>query len=714
MASLLLVAALVAGCEGKVGPAGEPGTSKGTLSGKVTNSLTGAGLSGVAVALNPAIKDVTITTGEGGNYNAQLPIGSYTVTYTRADFTTATQTVGLVAGQTSTADLALKPAKPVAVNAGADVTSAPGASVSLKATVTPLDGSTVTSYKWVQSGGVKATLDGEAAATLNVKLGTAQEYKAQFLKGLEILDRAGVLGISPFAIEEGEATTFDVTVVTSSGTYKDSVNVLAAIPYVVSLGIRDVPIGEPVLLNTKNVASYQWALTGPAGTKAAITDDKTRNPSFTPDIVGKYTLSEKTSGANVEVYAGTWAGSITGQDAKGRPVTAGCSACHDGKIAPDKFTAWKASGHAEIFTQNINDPAGHWAITCAPCHTVGYDPAVTNGGFDEAVAAEGWKVPSHGDVGLYTKMLTTNPKTTALSNIQCENCHGPNDGTGLHPNKIMDGARISISADVCGSCHGEPLRHGRFQQWEESGHANYQLAIDESGSSSCVRCHVGQGFMLWLKQGDLTKSIQGANGNATAAELVAMGIGPETAQPQTCVVCHDPHQQGTVSGEPTTATVRVVDETKLLPAGFQATDVGKGALCMTCHNTRNQLHNVDAPPTSYSGPHYSSQADILMGENAYFVSVGARSPHSYLTDTCVTCHMEASPPPPEYSNAGAGTNHSFKASLTMCAECHSKTLNAEALQAGVEEKIRRTGWRYWQVSDQQVAGPGHGEGLHPS
>ena len=27
-----------------------------------------------------------------------------------------------------------------------------------------------------------------------------------------------------------------------------------------------------------------------------------------------------------------------------------------------------------------------------------------------------------------------------------------------------DGSRMSLSSDVCGSCHGEPARHGRFQQ----------------------------------------------------------------------------------------------------------------------------------------------------------------------------------------------------------------------------------------------------------
>jgi len=32
----------------------------------------------------------------------------------------------------------------------------------------------------------------------------------------------------------------------------------------------------------------------------------------------------------------------------------------------------------------------------------------------------------------------------------------------LHPDGVLDTARISLSADVCASCHGEPPRHGRF------------------------------------------------------------------------------------------------------------------------------------------------------------------------------------------------------------------------------------------------------------
>jgi hypothetical protein len=388
----------------------------------------------------------------------------------------------------------------------------------------------------------------------------------------------------------------------------------------------------------------------------------------------------------VTVYAGTWAGAITGQDANGDPLAAGCTACHNGTIAVDNFKDWSKSGHAEIFTQNITNPAGHWTENCAACHVVGYNPAVQNGGWDEAAAAEGFKAPASGVIGLWSKMLTSNPKTALLSNIQCENCHGPNNDSTLHANGTVDAARVSISADVCGACHGEPPRHGRFQQWEESGHGNFELAIDESGSSNCARCHTAQGFLKWISQGDLTKAIQGKAGNATAAEMAAI-VTRDTAQPQTCVVCHDPHNPGSTSGEPNTATVRIMGNTLLLPAGFKAEVVGKGAICITCHNTRNNVHNIDVAPVNFQAPHTAAQGDVLMGENAYFVPTEARSPHALIENTCVTCHLNESPPPADYSNNLAGTNHGFKASLNICSSCHSNAINAEGLQVNVENKM---------------------------
>lgn len=151
-----------------------------------------------------------------------------------------------------------------------------------------------------------------------------------------------------------------------------------------------------------------------------------------------------------------------------------------------------------------------------------------------------------------------------------------------------------------------------------------------------------------------------------------MGITPDTVQPQTCAVCHDTHQLGTTSGEPNDAILRIEGDTPMLPAGFQAVGVGRGALCMVCHNTRNGAHNdVATTKADDRAPHTAAQADVLMGQNAYFVEMGQRSKHSFIADTCTNCHMELTPPPAAYSYNLAGTNHSFEASLDVCSQCHS-------------------------------------------
>jgi hypothetical protein len=158
--------------------------------------------------------------------------------------------------------------------------------------------------------------------------------------------------------------------------------------------------------------------------------------------------------------------------------------------------------------------------------------------------------------------------------------------------------------------------------------------------------------------------------NASAAELAAMGLVAAEIQPVTCATCHDPHAAGTDSGEPNTATTRVSGATLLLPAGFRAVGVGRGALCITCHNSRNGRHDDSAGLTSYTAPHTATQGDVLMGENVYFVAPGARGPHSYLSDACATCHLEQAPPPAELSYGGGGTNHTFRASTAICVGCH--------------------------------------------
>ena len=666
------------------------GTSKGTVSGTVSNSLTGGAVARATVTTDPAIEGVDIAADGSGSYSASLPVGIYTLTFEKQYFESHTQTVSVVAGETATVDVALEPTSPVAVDGGEDQESSPAGSATLKATAEPLDGSTVTGYKWTQTAGVTATIQNANSDTATVSLGNAADYRDHLVEALDPLDRFMVQAVNPHSMEEAEAATFTVTVTTSSGTYSDTVNVTADLPYMINTGIQNVPIGLPVLLHGKTQDAYSWAITPPSGSGAALDDSSVQNPDFTPDVAGKYTLTETNSGATLEVYAGTWTGVITGQDASGQPVAdAACTMCHNGSIAPDSFTPWAASGHAEILTQNIDDPLGHWSISCASCHTVGYNADADNNGFDEIMTAEGWEVP-HGAIGNWASMLANYPDTARLANIQCENCHGPQDSAA----HMQDAARTSISSDVCGACHGEPLRHARFQQWEESNHGDYTLAVERGTSSSCGRCHAGQGFLEWLPQ------LEAGNPGNIEAEITWTA---ETVHPTTCVVCHEPHAQGKTSGEPNTATVRIEGNTPMLPAGFKALGVGRGALCMTCHNTRNGAHN-DATTTTMDdrAPHVAAQADLLMGENAFFVTVGERSPHSYIEDSCTNCHMQLTPPPAELSYNLSGTNHTFEASMEICSSCHG-VFDGGSLQEAIEGQLEELKTAIEQAITDEIA-----------
>ena len=130
----------------------------------------------------------------------------------------------------------------------------------------------------------------------------------------------------------------------------------------------------------------------------------------------------------------------------------------------------------------------------------------------------------------------------------------------------------------------------------------------------------------------------------------------------------------------------------MLLAGFQATNLGTGAICVTCHNSRRGLHNDAVFSTLYGtadatrGPHEPTQADVYMGQNAYNVAVGQRGAHANLPDGCIACHMQATPPPPGFSYNQSGTNHTFGADPAICADCHSG-LTAAEIQGPFDTKM---------------------------
>jgi hypothetical protein len=673
--------------------------NKVLLSGTVTNLWTDAPIAGASVWVGPD----ELLTNEDGFYSEEFPPGQYTVIFEAEHFIAQEESIILFPDLPLVLDAALEPAGAVFVTVEVSGDAEPDGTVQATAIVDILDGSTLIGFSWMQTGGVEAAMSGADTDTVTLELGTSGEYREELIHVLidppigeeapgGLQNRFELVGIYPFALEEAGLVSLEVEVATSSGEYYGDGEVHTHVPWKPTLGIRNVPYGIPVVLHGKDQASYDWILDAPPYSDAELVDPTSQNPEFTPDWPGIYevTVTDIDAGTPVtlEIFAGNWDGVIVGQDEDGRPVAdQTCLNCHENLMVGNTFEPWAQTGHAEIFSTQL-DTSTHYGPSCFSCHTVGFDPDFDNNGFDDAPDyfdfLDAGLLNNPGDN--WTTMLDLFPAAARLANIQCENCHGPQDEyPGDYTAAHTEGApRMSLSSDLCASCHGEPPRHARFQQWQTSGHANYALAIDESQSGTCAKCHTANGFLAWmpalLGEGDVNDPVE-----VTWTE--------DEAHPLTCVTCHDPHSIGTTSGNGTNATMRITGHTPPLLAGFTAYGVGKGAICMTCHNSRRGLRNdsnfdeIYGTSEAARAPHGPTQTDILMGENAYHVAVGYRGNHSFLSDSCVKCHLQETPPPEELSYNLGGTNHSFGASPEICADCHGDGYEAESIQEGVQETL---------------------------
>ncbi|MHC5011325.1 MAG: hypothetical protein ACYTG6_10295, partial [Planctomycetota bacterium] len=681
----LLVCLPLTGCgsgsDGLPGAPGANGVSTGTLTGTITNDMTGLPLEGAEIELVPDVLGSTVMTDASGGFMVTLPAGIYEMNCARDGYEDHADAVSVLAGETMTHDMGMHPEEAVLVTIGGAPSPAPTETpFDLLATVESYNGTTAVGYGWSQLNSVTATIVGSGDAA-TVTLPAADVYMQELRSHVETPERWDVLPVNPHSLEEGIGITVLCEVTMSDGeTYTGSAHITADVPWAAwASGLRNVPIGVPVILNGKTQASYDWTLMeAPGGSAATLNAPSTINPWFIPDASGKYVLRvydedpDVLDYVEVIVWAGQWDGGINGHlpDDPGTPqdesliVTTSCaSGCH-ASTHREQFDDWAATGHAHIFTVNINT-GGHYGTGCFDCHTLGWNQGVANGGFDDATDYADFYAAifpdghHHRDPGNWDWMLDNTPDTASKANIQCEHCHGPNGNYGDAHNWYSGSPpvdethpRFDVRADVCATCHGEPLRHARFQQWQESGHGNYETAMAES-RTSCNKCHTAQGYLAWFN-GDPQPSLT-----------------PDEAHPITCVVCHDPHNVGTQSGAGNDAPLRVEDEYLDTEAGFDMTNVGKGAMCMTCHNGRrglqNDLEGISAPDRA---PHGGPQSDVLFGQNAFFVTTGIRGDHSFLDDTCVTCHVELTPPPADLSYNLGGTNHSFEASLAICTDCH--------------------------------------------
>jgi len=362
-----------------------------------------------------------------------------------------------------------------------------------------------------------------------------------------------------------------------------------------------------------------------------------------PDEPGTYTVSvHATDGTNIGIGAINLGVEIFAATAEPYYVgDATCATCHS-----DKHTSWEGTAHAGAWaTLQSSD---HAASYCNPCHTVGNDAIVGNGGYDE------------------TPILK-------FVNVQCENCHGPGSAhaSSLNPADIS----YDYLAESCGTCH-EGEHHPYYTEWQGSGH-NFgaDAAHGAPVNGGCEGCHEGVAAARRL-DGDLSAFFGGApygtEARADTSEFPIMGIG--------CPVCHDAHD-ATNPGQ-----IRTVADVQLVTANGESpiiTEGGVGKLCMQCHHARRAAEGQITDGYAHFGPHANPQADFLAAKSAYFGVAPADfawagPSHLNVQNSCKTCHLNSV----EYNPTdGAITGHSFMPTVDACANCHGTITDFDDIKA---------------------------------
>lgn len=447
----------------------------------------------------------------------------------------------------------------------------------------------------------------------------------------------------------------------------------------VTSGLRVNPVDKPVYLLADTAGTgviYSWSLTAPGGSSATLDSTGTQGNAFTPDIPGLYTVSATVGSRTLtkDIFVSTFRGVSLNQD---------CAPCHQG--VADKFDEWRLSGHATMYKRGISgllaveNGQGTYGEYCAKCHTTGWAPEADNGNFKFLSIETGWDTTWYkpavlvdglitipeGDSSRWVNLVTNFPTVEKVANVGCESCHGPaNDHAMTGDVTRVD---VSIEAGACLQCHDAPSKYNIGAQWKASHHAKLTLSGAETARVGCFPCHRGAAFVKYSK-----------NPNDPGYNLAEDNI-PTIS----CATCHEPHNL---------AIRDIVLDT--LANGYDPDsdpDVagGTGVLCINCHHAReNTVTRVNNQQTRFRDrfyPHYSPQADMFLGANAYeydlqIVGIGT---HQFLENSCVTCHMQ-----PDPNDSVPTTNHIMtmrdeegNERVDVCQSCHGNIATYDDVMA---------------------------------
>jgi hypothetical protein len=411
--------------------------------------------------------------------------------------------------------------------------------------------------------------------------------------------------------------------------------------------------------------TFAWSLEPAEGSAAELIEGNVA--IFQADVAGEYLLTLTATDPDGNEAETTWAVLATVYVGNGfldgpQEEETQCIDCHEERAAD-----WMTTAHATAFTQQIDGLASdHFGPDCISCHTTGFNnrEAADNGGFDDLAREAGWSFPETLEPGNWDAMVEEFPEVAGMANIQCEACHGPGDLHVFEASRRDSMISLGLEYGVCAQCHTSEPYHAIPLQWENSAHADknarafwYPTGEDHA---ECVQCHSGAGF------------IDAANGLPVEEQRTEYQV-------ITCAVCHDPHD----ADHPN--QLRVFDSV-VLPDGTEVSEAGPAATCMSCHNTRvDPVASVEGPAEGgrFSTPHYSSAAELMNATGGY--TWGETLPTSThgraIDDTCISCHMAATPGNDADGNPLEGHNtiggHSFAMTdenglenVAVCQTCH--------------------------------------------
>jgi hypothetical protein len=167
----------------------------------------------------------------------------------------------------------------------------------------------------------------------------------------------------------------------------------------------------------------------------------------------------------------------------------------------------------------------------------------------------------------------------------------------------------------------------------------------------------------------------------------------EDPLPQNCYTCHQIHNTFTEDDWAFTASAPVT-----FWASNETVDVGKGNLCINCHQARIESPALPDPASTDMftvtnkryGPHHGAQGMLFTGSGAYKVGDGyTNSAHTGLIENgCITCHMATA----QGLEAGGHTfnvsNEDGEINQAGCVQCHDNSGELETMIVDTQTEIQ--------------------------